>query len=335
MFVLGCHRSGTSLLTNVLKTALELHSSEEVKTRQKTTEWNIDNPAGHHESLTIVELNERLLAIANSSWNHPFLLTPIWTDLERYLSLNETRKKLMPWALKSHWIEKDPRLCLTREAYYHLLLKEVPSIAIIRHPYEVANSLLARDGMHSDRALALWMAYNYHLFNSCRSLPKDVLTFTFLRKNHKESSSRLCNAMKSITHIPEHTIEQQLKDKLVKDLVRSKPEQLLSTHASIGLREACITLYEICQKETDQNMACQLIAKEFKAHYLMHLEELNEIFPINKIPEANCTDAERLRLDNHRLIEIMHYSRTSYRRTAIKLARSAMNLIKKPPKSSP
>ena len=172
MFILGCHRSGTSLLTNVLKTALELHSNEEVKTRQKTTEWNIDNPAGHHESLAIVELNERLLAITNSSWNHPFLLTPNWTDLERYLSLNDTRKTLMPWALKSLWIEKDPRLCLTREAYYHLLLKEVPSIAIIRHPYEVANSLLARDGMQSDRALALWMAYNYHLFNSCRSLPK-------------------------------------------------------------------------------------------------------------------------------------------------------------------
>ena len=328
MFVLGCHRSGTSLLTNVLKTALELHSSEEVETRQTTIESNIDNPEGHHESLAIVELNERLLRITNASWNHPFLLSPDWTDLESYLSLNDTRQTLKPWALKSNWIDKDPRLCLTREAYFHLLLKEVPSIAIIRHPYEVANSLLARDGMHSDRALALWMCYNHHLFNSCRSQPNAVLTFSFLRHHPKRSSQRLSNAVASMAMIPDWAIEQQLKQKFVGDLLRSRTNQLLCDRASKSLRERCTNLYRFCEEATKEPFNSQSIANEFKMQFMAAIDELNSIFPAIKIAESKTIELERLRLENLRLNQTLQESRTSYRRQVAKLVRSGSQWLK-------
>ena len=327
MFVLGCHRSGTSLLTNVLKTALELHSSEEVETRHTTIESNIDNPEGHHESLAIVELNERLLRITNANWDHPFLLRPDWTDLESYLSLNDTRQTLKPWALKSNWIDKDPRLCLTREAYFHLLLKEVPSIAIIRHPYEVANSLLARDGMHSDRALALWMCYNHHLFNSCRSQPNAVLTFSFLRHHPKKSSHRLSHAVASMAMIPDWAIEQQVKQKLVGDLLRSRTDQLLCDHASRSLRERCVGLYNFCEDATKADLDSQSIANEFKRQFMATLDELNSIFPANKIPESNAIELERLKTENLQL-------RTSYKRKFAKLVRSGSQWVKETLKQS-
>ena len=327
MFILGCHRSGTSLLTNVLKTALELHCSEEVDQRQKTIESNIDNPEGHHESLAIVELNERLLSITNASWNHPFLLSPDWTDLEHYLSLNETRQTLKPWALKSNWIDKDPRLCLTREAYFHLLLKEVPSIAIIRHPYEVANSLLARDGMHSDCALALWMCYNHHLFNSCRSQPNAVLTFSFLRHHPKQSSQRLSHAIASMETIPDWAIEEQLEQKVVGDLLRSRANQLLCDRASRSLRERCVDLYNFCEDATKADLDSQSIANEFKRQFMATLDELNSIFPANKIPESNAIELERLRAENLQL-------RTSYKRKVAELVRSGSQWVKETLKQS-
>lgn len=334
MFILGCHRSGTSLLTNILKSALERHNTEETGTAQQTIESNIDNPEGHHESVAIVDLNERLLTITNASWNHPFLLTPDWTDLEHYLSLNETRQTLRPWALKSNWIDKDPRLCLTREAYFHLLLKEVPSIAIIRHPFAVANSLLARDGMHSDRALALWMCYNHHLFNSCRSLPNDVLSFAFLRHYPKESSQRLSNAVASTATIPDWAIEQELEQKFVGDLIRSRPDQLLSDRASNSLRESCITLYDFCQNASKSKQEIQVIANEFKTHFAANLDELNMIFPANKISEIKTIHLERLNLENQRLHQKLQYSRTSYRRKAFELVRSASHWLNRSRKQS-
>ena len=335
MFVLGCHRSGTSLITSVLKSALAIQDTAEITPWQATIESNIDNPEGHHESIAIVDLNERLLKIANASWNHPFLLSPNWSDLEHYITLNETRQSLKPWALKKNWIDKDPRLCLTREAYFHLLLKEVPSIAIIRHPYEVANSLLARDGIHSDHALALWMVYNYHLFNSCRSLPNETLTFAYLTQHPKESAQRLCNAVASTAAIPDKVIERQLMQKLNGDFLRSKHEQLLSNRSSIALREACIELYSFCFQKTKTKSNCQVIAKEFKLCFNDKLDELNTIFPIKKIPEANCNEIGRLKRENQQLLDVLHYSRTSYRRTAIELARSTAKWIKKFRKQTP
>lgn len=335
MFVLGCHRSGTSILTSVLKSALKLQDTSESAPKPATIESNIDNPEGHHESITIVDLNERLLKITNASWNHPFLLTPDWSDLENYIILNETRKSLKPWALRKNWIDKDPRLCLTREAYYHLLLKEVPSIAIIRHPYEVANSLLARDGIHSDRSLALWMVYNYHLFNSCRSLPNDALTFAFLTQHPKESAQRLCSAVAGTASIADRDIERQLNRKLNTDFLRSQQEKLLSNKSSSPLREACVELYAFCHQKTNSGPNCEAVANEFKHCFNDNLDELNTIFPTRKTPEANCNEIGRLKHENQQLLDILHYSRTSYRRTAVQLARSTANWLKKFRRQSP
>lgn len=335
MFVLGCHRSGTSLLTGVLQSALEHQDTAARAPKQATIESNIDNPEGHNESIAIVDLNERLLKITNASWNHPFLLTPDWSDLEHYITLNETRELLKPWALHKNWIDKDPRLCLTREAYYHLLLKEVPSIAIIRHPYEVANSLLARDGIHSDKALALWMVYNHHLFNSCRSLPNEALTFAYLTQHPEESAQRLCSAVASTIPLPVQAIERQLKQKLNADFLRSQQENLLSSQSPRALREACLELYTFCQQKSKSKPNCKLLANEFKRFFHDNLDELNNIFPTRKIPEANCNEIGRLKHENQQLLDILHYSRTSFRRTAVQLARSTANWLKRRRKQSP
>ena len=84
----------------------------------------------------------------------------------------------LPVHTRDHfWIDKDPRLCLTNEAYRHILLRQVPLIAIVRHPIEVAASLQARDGIPPDRGLAIWAAYNLALLGRENGAPQLCLPF--------------------------------------------------------------------------------------------------------------------------------------------------------------
>ena len=187
--------------------------------------------------------------------------------------------------------------------------------------------------MHSDRALALWICYNHHLFNSCRSQPNTVLTFSFLRHHPKESSQRLSHAVASMATIPNRAIEQQLEQKFVGDLLRSRTNQLLCDRASKPLRECCISLYNFCEDATKEALDSQSIANEFKAQFIANIDELNSIFPANKIAETNTNELERLRLENLRLINAMQ-SRTSCRRQVAKLVRSGSQWVKETLKQS-
>ena len=74
-------------------------------------------------------------------------LTPVHWSQGRYL-LQAIRRKsdFESYALSESWVDKDPRLALTRSLYEHLLLKRVPCLCVIRNPLDVARSLWMRDG---------------------------------------------------------------------------------------------------------------------------------------------------------------------------------------------
>ena len=182
--------------------------------------------------------------------------------------------------------------------------------------------------MRSDRALALWMCYNHHLFNSCRSQPNAVLTFSFLRHHPKKSSQRLSHAIASMATIPDWAIEQQLKQKFVGDLLRSRPDQLLCDRASRPLRERCTHLYKFCEDATKENLDSQSIANEFKMQFMATMDELNSIFPAIKIAESKTIELEQLKLENLRLNQLLLQSRTSYIRKVAKLVRSGSQWLK-------
>lgn len=74
-WVLGCHRSGTSLLCSILR---NLSSSHREQPLGPDLPANPENPAGFHESVSLVEVNERLLNWAGSAWDRPFVARPAW-----------------------------------------------------------------------------------------------------------------------------------------------------------------------------------------------------------------------------------------------------------------
>lgn len=160
MFVLGCHRSGTSLLAGIISESLDTQKNSEPSEQLSA---QIDNPGGFFESRQLVDMNESLLDQLGVDWQYPPLHAIQWQRTEFLPKLHAARKLFARQALSQAWVDKDPRLCLTYPAYQHILLKRTPIAAVIRHPLEVACSLQARDMIPIAKGLTIWFLYNQHL----------------------------------------------------------------------------------------------------------------------------------------------------------------------------
>ncbi len=158
MFITGCHRSGTSLITSIFK---DLINDKIDKSNLLTPQ--LDNPPGFFESKRIVNFNEQLLEVIGTTCNSPPITLPIWTEPPLIDILVNARKDFEDLAISSNWIDKDPRLCLLYPAYFHILLKRIPLIVCMREPIEVAVSLYARNGHSINTGLCMWFIYNHHI----------------------------------------------------------------------------------------------------------------------------------------------------------------------------
>ena len=158
MFITGCHRSGTSLITSIFK---DLIDDKVDKSNLLTPQ--LDNPPGFFESKRIVKFNEQLLEVIGATCNSPPITLPIWTEPPLIDILVNSRKDFKDLAISSNWIDKDPRLCLLYPAYFHILLKRIPLVVCMREPIEVAVSLYARNGHSINLGLSMWFIYNHHI----------------------------------------------------------------------------------------------------------------------------------------------------------------------------
>lgn len=134
----------------------------------------VDNPGGFFESQQLVAFNETLLDLVGVDWQRPPLHPIHWQDPQLFPELFKARKAFASRATRAGWVDKDPRLCITYPAYLHILLRRVPVAAVIRHPFEVAGSLYARDIVPFSRGLLIWFLYNQHLSRFLRD-DQDVL----------------------------------------------------------------------------------------------------------------------------------------------------------------
>ena len=75
---------------------------------------------------------------------------------------------------------KDPRLCLLLPLWRQVLPEPVRAVLVLRHPYEVAASLSARDGVPWAWSIALWETYVRRATHDLEGLPVYVLSYADL-----------------------------------------------------------------------------------------------------------------------------------------------------------
>ena len=162
LIVLGMHRSGTALVTQLFSKLGYF-----VGTDSDLTDTNEENPKGFYERRDFRKINDELL----------FSNTSDWDKLSRVLVEGFSKDSIENYAVKfkeilnqldsksSNCVIKEPRFCLTYP-YIKPLLREHKVVYVVRNPLDVAYSLYRRNNFPFEFGLALWEVYNTQIMNA-------------------------------------------------------------------------------------------------------------------------------------------------------------------------
>jgi hypothetical protein len=151
ILILGCHRSGTSVVARAMQCLGASFPSDLMPASP-------ENPAGYWESAAVQKLNDYILGRCGSSWERP--LEPM---LLAGLNLDQERAWVAAWLKYQPDLLalKDPRMCRLLPFWRPVFAAaevEVSVVHVLRHPMAVAQSLRKR-GIPVERGLALWLEH--------------------------------------------------------------------------------------------------------------------------------------------------------------------------------
>lgn len=185
LIVAGFHRSGTSLLAELLHRA-GLFLGDELLGALPS------NPHGHFEDLEVMRLHQQILDRNQVGWQMD-TLRPLhigadhWQRMADIVSARRSRHQL--------WGFKDPRSCFFLGAWEHLL-PDMRVVGVYRNPADSISSLERRhatnlidgegtEALHRrfwtepDHGLRLWMAHNEALLAHAAKRPGEVVLVSF------------------------------------------------------------------------------------------------------------------------------------------------------------
>jgi hypothetical protein len=196
VFVIGMHRSSTSVLTRALVDSLNLRLGTLHFTRE------------HFESIPVVSLSDSLLRDLNASWHNvssiadkPSLSWPTCKPASRRLLLD--MMVALPRGMPSTGplVVKDPRLCMTL-AYFVKCLPVPPHVVFVfRNPLEVAQSLNTRNNITLAHGLWLWYHYNRFALEHTRNLPRTFVSASELTQTPDQVIQQLYHAFVDQWHL--------------------------------------------------------------------------------------------------------------------------------------
>ncbi|MCK5219054.1 hypothetical protein KAR10_06000, partial [bacterium] len=158
--VLGMHRSGTSVITK----ALELFG---VELGQDLIPVADDNLKGFWEDKSIIELNDRILALAGMTWfsvfDYPFALL----DSEQGKTFEDEAVNILEsrFANRTLWGFKDPR-CAKLLPFWQRVFLRLNDVAaryifVLRNPLDIAASLQRRNDFNLAMNQHLWLTHTF------------------------------------------------------------------------------------------------------------------------------------------------------------------------------
>ena len=166
IFILGCHRSGTSVVAGLLNRACGVSMGELMPPTD-------DNPMGYFEALGVVDAHRGILAQMERDWTcPPTNFRPGLFDLS---ALEEQVK--IHTDLPGVWAMKDPRSMFLFPAWTHLGVDRVRLVAVVRPPADTVRSIEKRDHIRQDRAEAIVDAYLRRLLEIAEKVPLPIVQF--------------------------------------------------------------------------------------------------------------------------------------------------------------
>ncbi len=189
LVVLGMHRSGTSAMSRVLA----LSGAALPKRLMPAASAN---DLGHWEAQEIADLDDRILADLDSSWDDtfgPHRHGKARPSTSKYLEA-ATRIIRENWENQPVIVVKEPRMNLLLELWSQALTHEgyrPVYVIMTRHPVEVADSLKKRDGFTRNQSLILWAKYMLAAELGTRDFPRLFVRYDDLLTNPEDVLDRV------------------------------------------------------------------------------------------------------------------------------------------------
>jgi hypothetical protein len=177
--IIGMHRSGTSMVANLLN-----HCGLSLGPEEKLLGPNANNPMGHFEHAGFLKINEALLKYLGGSWDNPPSPKPGWErDLALDTLVHEAQSLLESFADYSYWGWKEPRTTILLP-FWKSLIRNIRFVICVRNPLEVAQSVAARDRIPIRVGAFLWHQYMHAAIRDTEGCPA---FFTFYDDYFKDS----------------------------------------------------------------------------------------------------------------------------------------------------
>jgi hypothetical protein len=190
IIILGMHRSGTSLIAEMVQQWGAFGGDEFLASDSR-------NPRGYWEYAPLVHFNRRLLVSVGSQ-----SFVPPSDQDERTLRARASEPE---WKRKASqlvaamekearlWYWKDPRLAVTLPFWQQFWAEAVYVIAV-REPLDTALSLKKRDNLPVTAGLLLWQRYMTSILRHAAAVPQRIFVqYERLLSTPVDECTRLCN----------------------------------------------------------------------------------------------------------------------------------------------
>ncbi len=191
VFVIGMHRSGTSLVASILD-ALGLYCGEEDDLLPPAS----DNVRGFWERKDVKQLNDSILQKRGCTW----MEVSKYDDLVSKVIYEEVAPEILSIKkdldLRGPWFIKDPRFCLTLP-YWIQNVEKPTVIYVYRHPKEVIQSLSKRNSIDEIHSLLLWQKYSVFALRNISKLDVFFIGYEDLINDKERWVSELASFINS------------------------------------------------------------------------------------------------------------------------------------------
>jgi len=191
IIVLGMHRSGTSLIAELIH---RWGAFGRVGECLPSNQWNA---RGYWELAPLVSLNRKLLRETGSNWSFPPSQKRD-ADLAALASHPKYRNEALSLIASMNlecghsWFWKDPRLSLLLP-FWQQLWGQPRYVICLRDPFEICSSLQERDNLSLSVSLMLWHRYMVSILEWTRGFPAIVMSYSKVLGNPQRECERLAN----------------------------------------------------------------------------------------------------------------------------------------------
>lgn len=174
IFILGMHRSGTSLISGLLRIlGVEFGSDSDLVPPSRI------NEKGFFEHVALSGVNVEIMRRFGGEWYAPPDLLPGWEHGEGLADIRKRAEELIEtnFGRSPLWGFKDPRTCITFPFWRKVVKGTMKVIIVGRNPMDSSRSLQDVQRILASEASELWFKYMVSAFLSSYGLPRHVVFY--------------------------------------------------------------------------------------------------------------------------------------------------------------